>query len=58
MKKANELYTKLMEAYPKADALYEDTIVSVVDYDGLMALRANNFIEACGLINGRKLYAM
>ena len=44
--------------YPKAEALYEDVIISLVGYNGLIALRESHAIETCALLNGRKLYAL
>ena len=42
----------------KADAVYEDTIVDIVGTKGLQLLREFKLIESCGIINGRKLYAL
>lgn len=55
---AEDLYKKLMLAFPKADAIYEDSIVDIVGYDGLMLLRKEHMIESCGILEGRKLYAV
>ena len=58
MNKANEMYKKLCSEYPKADALYEDTIIKLIGMDGLIALREAHMIETCAMFNGRKLYAL
>lgn len=42
----------------KADAVYEDAIVDIVGVKGLQLLREFKLIESCGIINGRKLYAL
>lgn len=55
---AEDLYKKLILAFPKADAIYEDSIVDIVGYDGLMLLRKEHMIESCGILEGRKLYAV
>ena len=56
--KANELYAKLTEKYPKGEAVYEDAIIDCVGIDGLHLLKANHKIETCGILEGRKLYAI
>ena len=56
--KAKLHYEKLLFAFPKAEALYEDTIVSICGLSGLEALRSYGLIESCALINGRKLYVI
>lgn len=48
----------LQEAYPQADAIYEDVIIDLVGEAGLMALRETRMVESCGSIYGRKLYAL
>lgn len=48
----------LHEAYPQADAIYEDAIIDLVGEAGLMALREMQMVESCGSIYGRKLYAL
>lgn len=55
---AEDLYKKLILAFPKADAIYEDSIVDIVGYDGLMLLRKMHMIETCAVLEGRKLYAL
>ena len=56
--KANKYYKLLRAHYPKADALYEDTIIQLVGTDGLQILRAAHKIESCAVFYGRKLYAL
>lgn len=51
-------YNLLMETYTQAEALYEDTIVKCVGWVGLQSMRTERLIEGCGVIDGRKLYAM
>ena len=58
MTKANEYYNILKKHYPKADALYEDTIIDLVGREGLRALREAHKIETCAMFYGRKLYAI
>ena len=58
MKKAKEYLQLLKTACPKADAIYEDAIIEICGKEGLMALRENRLIEGCGIIEGRKLYAV
>lgn len=52
------MYEKLRSEYPKADALYDDTIIELIGMDGLIALRKAHMIETCAMFNGRKLYAL
>ena len=56
--KAKEIYSGLRDEFAKADALYEDTIIAHCGHDGLQLLREYNFIETCGVLDGRKLYAI
>lgn len=56
--KANEYMSQLKAAFPKADAIYEDAIIEICGEEGLMTLRESRLIEGCGIINGRKLYAI
>lgn len=56
--KANEYMRQLKTAFPKADAIYEDTIIDVCGREGLLSLRENRLIELCGVIEGRRLYAV
>lgn len=57
-KRANEYLERVKAKYEKADAVYEDAIIEIVGQEGLMELRKNHLIETCGLIEGRKLYAI
>lgn len=40
------------------DAVYRDFIVNIVGVFGLNALLEHKLIEGCGVVNGRKLYAL
>lgn len=40
------------------DALYEDYIINLVGHAGLTELRSNKLLEACGVVEGRQLYAI
>ena len=51
-------YDILKAKYPKADTLYEDTIIRLVGYEGLKTLRENHLIETCAKFGDRKLYAL
>lgn len=48
----------LRKHYPRADAIYEDAIIDICGQDGFETLRENRRIEPCGVIYGRKLYAI
>lgn len=48
----------LRKHYPRADAIYEDVIIDICGYDGFELLRKTHSIESCGIIYGRKLYAI
>ena len=56
--KAKEIYGELRDEFEKADALYEDTIIMHCGREGLQLLREYHFIETCGVLEGRKLYAL
>lgn len=56
--KANEYMQQLKAAFPKADAIYEDTIIDICGMEGLLCLREIRLIESCGIIEGRRLYAI
>ena len=58
MNKANKYYKVLKHHYPKADAVYEDTIIHLVGKEGLQALREAHKIETCATFHNRKLYAL
>lgn len=53
-----EYMDELRKEYPKADALYEDTIIKAVGAQGLQKLREEHLIESCAVLEGRKLYAL
>lgn len=54
----DSLLMELKNMYPKADAIYEDKIVSLIGEDGLHYLIGKQKIQLCGCINGRFLYAL
>ena len=56
--KANEYMRQLKAAFPKADAIYEDAIIDICGREGLLSLRESHLIELCGVIEGRRLYAV
>lgn len=42
----------------KVDAIYEDKILDIIGQHGLDLIREFRLMEPCGIINGRKLYAL
>lgn len=50
--------TEIKNAYPKADAVYEDKIIEVVGEETFIHLHSKGKIQLCGCINGRRLYAI
>lgn len=56
--KANEYMRQLKAAFPKADAIYEDAIIYICGREGLLSLRESRLIELCGVLEGRRLYAI
>ena len=52
------LFEILKSKCPFMDAVYYETIVEHVGSVGFDILNKNSFIEYCGTINGRKLYAL
>ena len=58
MNKANEYLRQIKEALPQADAVYEDFIIDLCGMEGLMTLRESRLIELCGVLEGRRLYAI
>ena len=56
--KAKAIYSALRDEFEKADALYEDTIITYCGQEGLELLREYHFIESCAVLDGRKLYAL
>lgn len=42
----------------KVDAVYEDAIIDIIGQHGLDLIREFRLMEPCGVINGRKLYAL
>ena len=51
-------HQKIKLYYSKADAVYEDKIISICTWPGLIGMKEANLIECCANINGRKLYAI
>ena len=51
-------HQKIKLYYSKADAIYEDKIISICSLPGLIGMKEANLIECCANINGRKLYAI
>lgn len=66
MKSIREVKAKLLDCYmdelhsmfPKADAIYEDKIISLLGEAAFTLLQAKGKIELCACINGRRLYAI
>lgn len=40
------------------DAIYEDYLITLVGTEGLQTLRENRLVEPCGVVYGRRLYAL
>lgn len=55
---AKTLYDAVKEEFEGLDAIYEDAIVHYVGEYGLKLLRDNKCLESCGIMNGRRLYAL
>ena len=54
-----DFYYRIMWAeFQGTDALYEDYIIHMIGIVGLNALKDNRLLESCGVVNGRKLYAL
>ena len=54
-----ELVYAIIEAESEGkDALYRDYIIDLIGVHGLIALKKENLIESCGIINGRQLYTL
>ena len=49
---------ELRTAFPKAEALYEDTIIEVIGEENFIHLQSKGKIQLCACINGRRLYAL
>lgn len=54
----NQIYTIVKNECDGLDAVYEDYIISLVGLYGLLTLKGNKLLEACGVVNGRQLYAI
>lgn len=55
---AAEAMRDLKGMYAGAEALYEDTILQAVGEKFLVLFKKLEMIESCGVIQGRKLYAI
>lgn len=55
---ADQVYKTVKDVCGDLDAVYEDYIIYLVGYEGLYVLRENKLVESCGVVNGRKLYAL
>lgn len=55
---AKEAMRDLKGMFVGADALYEDTIINSVGEKFLVLFRRFEMIESCGVIGGRKVYAI
>ena len=55
---AKFIYDIIKEETQGLNAVYEDYIVMSVGLRGLTALTKYGFIESCGIINGRQMYAV
>lgn len=53
-----QVYSTVKEVCGDLDAIYEDYIIYLVGYEGLYILQEGRLVEGCGVINGRKLYAL
>lgn len=51
-------YAKLLLTFPHADAVYDDAIISLCGVEALYRMKKLGLIEYCGVIAGRKLYAI
>ena len=40
------------------EAIYGDYIETLIGIHGLIALRTQNLVETCGVVNGRQLYTL
>lgn len=57
-KDAKYYYKLLCKHYAHADAVYEDVIIEVCGEKGFEKLKRSNYIEYCGYLYGRRLYAI
>lgn len=54
----DNVYNIVKEAFKDFDAIYEDYLIYLVGFEGFYILKENRLLESCGVINGRKLYAL
>ena len=55
---AKQVYETVKNMCDGLDAVYEDYLVSLIGNEGLDTLRKDKLVESCGVVNGRKLYAL
>lgn len=54
----DHVYKIVEHGLEEFDAIYEDYIINLVGFAGLNALRLYEYIEACGIVEGRQLYTL
>ena len=54
----DQVYNTVKEVFNDMDAIYEDYLIYLVGFEGYYILLENRLLESCGVINGRKLYAL
>lgn len=55
---ADQAYEVIKSESIGMDAIYEDYIIRLVGTNGLATLQRNKYLESCGVVNGRQLYAL
>ena len=55
---AKEIYADLKDKAGKAEAVTEEAIINDLGEEALHMLRRYGLIECCGVLNGRKMYAV
>lgn len=59
LKEAQSCYSAIGSYFHwKVDAVYEDKIIDLVGRHGLDLIREFRLMQSCGIINGRRLYAL
>lgn len=58
MMNVDQVYNTVAEVFNDLDAIYEDYLIYLVGFEGFYILIENRLLESCGVINGRKLYAL
>jgi hypothetical protein len=54
----DQVYQTVKEVFNDLDAIYEDYLIYLVGFEGYYSLLENRLLESCGVVNGRKLYAL